>query len=89
VVNEEIGPVRVTICFRGKNAPNVAQPLVCQNLSIFFIVEKAILNIWANSVIKKQPKVTKRPIGENSPNLVSLAHMYLCIFEKRCHRIPR
>jgi hypothetical protein len=30
------------------------------------------LEIWAPSVIKKPPKENKRPIGENSPNLLTL-----------------
>jgi hypothetical protein len=37
-------------------------------------VKKVAEKIWATSVIfKKTPKVNNRPIGENSPNLVTLA----------------
>jgi hypothetical protein len=36
-------------------------------------MEKKVSRMWANSVIKKTcPKVNNRPIGENSPNPVTL-----------------
>jgi hypothetical protein len=49
-------------------------PFLCQNKLTFFNVKKVAEKIWATSVIfKKTPKVNNRPIGENSPNLVTLA----------------
>jgi hypothetical protein len=35
-------------------------------------VEESGPKIWATSAIKKLPKVNNRPIGEISPNLVTL-----------------
>jgi hypothetical protein len=53
-----------------RNRPN------CSPTSFFasFTVEKSSPIVWPTFVIfKKQPKVNNRPIGENSPNLVTLA----------------
>jgi hypothetical protein len=55
-----------------KIAQNVAQP-VFQNWRITRIVEKSSQRIWPTSeILNKLPKINNCPIGENSPNLVTL-----------------
>jgi hypothetical protein len=68
----------VTGCVFEKGAKIVCtQPTLCLKYCITLTVEKSISKIWPTSLIyKKQPKVhnvNNHPIGENSPNLVTLA----------------
>jgi hypothetical protein len=58
-----------------KITQNVAQPDFWQNkcLTYTFPGEKSSPKIWATSIfIKKLPKINNHPMGENSPNLVTL-----------------
>jgi hypothetical protein len=56
-----------------KDAQNVAQAIFCKNLYITGPTEKSSPEICANYVIYKPlPKVNNSPLGENSPNLVTL-----------------
>jgi hypothetical protein len=56
-----------------KVAQSLAQTFICQNKYITGTVEKDGPKICATSLIfKPLPKVKNRPIGENSPNLVTL-----------------
>jgi hypothetical protein len=63
---------RATRLVCDKIAKNVAQPIFCQNQYITFMC-KYSLKFRATSVFKKNlPKVNNHPMGENSPNLVTL-----------------
>jgi hypothetical protein len=42
-------------------------------------MEKVAFKIWATSVIIKTAKVDIRPMGENSPNLITLIPIYIII----------
>jgi hypothetical protein len=56
-----------------KVAQTIAQSIFCENQNINFTVEKSSPIICATSVIfTKLPKVNSHPIGENSPNHVTL-----------------
>jgi hypothetical protein len=52
-------------------AQSVAKPIFRQNKYIIFTVEKVTQKV--SVLFKKLPKESNRPIGENSPNLVTLA----------------
>jgi hypothetical protein len=55
--------------------------IFCENEYLTFTVENSTLKFWATSVIfKKLLKVNNHPIGENSPNLVTLLAKELAIF---------
>jgi hypothetical protein len=46
--------------------------------------------MWATSVIfKKLPKVNNRPLGENSPNLVTLLQRPILNFAPRGEVVPQ
>jgi hypothetical protein len=65
--------IRVTRCVREKVAQNVAQSICCENECTIFIVKKvAQLFVLFLQFSQKLPKLNSRPIGENSPNLVTL-----------------
>jgi hypothetical protein len=56
-----------------KFAQNVSQPIFWTYYYISFTEEKSCPRLWTNSVIFiKLAKVNNRPMGENSPNLVTL-----------------
>jgi hypothetical protein len=56
-----------------KIAQNVAQRIFCPNLCTTFTIEKRSLKICAISVIFiTLAKVNNDPLGQNSPNLVTL-----------------
>jgi hypothetical protein len=56
-----------------KKSPKCTQPIFSQNKNTTFNVEKSSPTIWAISVsFRKLPKVSNRPRGEKSPNLVGL-----------------
>jgi hypothetical protein len=58
-------------------AQNVAQHIYCQNQYILSTVGKISPIIYATSImISKQAKVSNRPIGENSPDLVTWVRRY-------------
>jgi hypothetical protein len=66
--------VRVTGFVFEKIAQNVAQSIFRKKIVRNFYREKRSPKIRATSVIiKKLPKVNNHPIGENSPNLVTLS----------------
>jgi hypothetical protein len=74
----------VTGCASEKNRPkcekiaqNDAQAVFSHNKNVPFVVEISSPIIWAISVTcKKLPEVNSHPIGENSPNLVTLVQPY-------------
>jgi hypothetical protein len=67
---------RVTWWVSEKFAQNVAQPIFGQYYHISFTEEKSCRRMWTNSILFiKLPKVNNRPMGENSPNLVTLVAM--------------
>jgi hypothetical protein len=56
-----------------KVAQTAAQMIIRQNLCISVTEEKCSPKIYATAVIfKTLPKENNRPIGKNSPNLVTL-----------------
>jgi hypothetical protein len=60
--------IRVTRWVCEKIAQAVAKPIFCQNLYITKVVQNFGLLLW----FIKTTKVNNHPIGENSPNLVTL-----------------
>jgi hypothetical protein len=66
---------RVTRWVREKISQNVAQPILCQNSCIALTVEKIAPKYGLLTYVccfHKLPKVINHPMGENSPNLVTL-----------------
>jgi hypothetical protein len=69
---------RVTRLDCEKVAQNIAQTIFCQNLYITGAVEKRSPDTRVTSVIfKPLPKENNHPLGEFSPNLVTL-YMTFC-----------
>jgi hypothetical protein len=78
-VVEMCGLVGVTRCVCENVAQNDAQSVFRDNRYVTFTVEKSGPFIGATFVIfSKLPKVNSHPIGENSPNLVTL--VLVCYF---------
>jgi hypothetical protein len=71
---------RVTRWVSEKNRPNVAQPIFCQNQCINLSVKKT-----TSVVFNKLSKVNNHPMGENSPNLVTLCSV--CIEQKGWYKL--
>jgi hypothetical protein len=72
----------VTRCVFEKIAQNVAQNVFCQNQCITSTEGKGAPKIGASSVIfKKMPKVNNHPMGEYSPNLVTLIGSIIFVLE--------
>jgi hypothetical protein len=64
----------VTRCVREKVAQNVAQSICCENEYTTLIVKKvAQLLVLFLPFSQKLPKLNSRPMGKNTPNLVTLA----------------
>jgi hypothetical protein len=72
---------RVTRWVSEKLAQNTVQPIFCQTHKLTFSVEKSSPKIWALSVFFNNAPVNYHPIGENSPNLVTLRITYLAVTE--------
>jgi hypothetical protein len=63
----------VTGCVCEKIAQNVVQPILRKNYCITLTTEKSSQEIWASfETFKNLPEVSYLPLGENSPNLVTL-----------------
>jgi hypothetical protein len=58
-----------------KVAQNVAQPIISPILTHYFHCEKTAKKFRPLTSFKKVPKENTRPIGENSPNFVTLARI--------------
>jgi hypothetical protein len=56
-----------------KFAQIVAQPSFCQNQCIIFTLGKVAQNFGLLLFFLNLPNVSNRPLGENSPNLVTLS----------------
>jgi hypothetical protein len=63
---------RVTRWVCEKNAQTIGQPIFCQNFTVllFYCGKKYQVHMYEN--LKNLPKENNCPIGENSPNLVTL-----------------
>jgi hypothetical protein len=66
----ESWPIRVTRCVCEEMSQNVAKPIFSQKIFITSTAEKSILATFV--IFEKLPKVINHPMGENSPNLVTL-----------------
>jgi hypothetical protein len=71
------GRSRVTRCVFEKVAQNVALSIFCENYYTSATVEKIAQLFWLLlQFSQKLPNENSHPIGENSPNLVTLGRSY-------------
>jgi hypothetical protein len=73
---------RVTGRVREKSRPKSGPNQLLPELHTLLILrEKSSAKIWAAfAIFKKLPKVNTRPLGENSPNLVTLLRLSPCMY---------